>query len=89
MTAHGTAASLLVLFGVLAFAVALASPGKRRAVAVPVALELLTAAGMVRLGGDPSWRMIAAAATVLVVRRLVLTSVRKPRVTRGHSCSTH
>ncbi|MFJ8693808.1 hypothetical protein [Streptomyces roseolilacinus] len=41
----------------------------RRALAV--LLDFLTAAGLVRLAGDPSWDSILAAAAVIALRRLI------------------
>ena len=64
------ASLLCVLAGLLAGAATLASV-RRTTLAVAVALELWTAAGLLRLTGEPSMRAVATAAGVLLVRRLV------------------
>ncbi|MBB2990170.1 hypothetical protein FHR72_001638 [Mycolicibacterium iranicum] len=43
--------------------------------ALRVMLELLTAAGLLRLSVDSTWTAIAAAAAVIVLRRVVTRSV--------------
>jgi hypothetical protein len=40
--------------------------------ALAVLLDLLLAAGLLRLGADPDWRALATAAVVVAVRRLVV-----------------
>jgi hypothetical protein len=40
---------------------------------VPLVLELWTAAGLVRLAGEPSWARIATAAAIVAVRKLVMS----------------
>jgi hypothetical protein len=47
-------------------------------VALHVVLELLLAAGLLRLTGDPSWRQIVVAAVLVALRR-VLSSALPPR----------
>lgn len=44
---------------------------RRPALALGILLDLLVAAGVLRLAGDPSWPAIATAATVVAVRHLV------------------
>jgi hypothetical protein len=39
---------------------------------VPIALELWTGAGLLRLAGEPSWSRVATAALIVCVRRLIL-----------------
>jgi hypothetical protein len=39
---------------------------------VPVTMELWTAAGLLRLCGEPSWSRIATAASIIAVRHLVI-----------------
>ncbi|NYG55364.1 hypothetical protein [Nocardioides perillae] len=45
--------------------------------AVPVLLELLLAAGLLRLAADPDWRAVAAAAVLVLVRRGVTLVERR------------
>ena len=54
----------------LAAAVVLAAT-RRPLFALTVLLDLLLAAGLLRLTGDPGWTAIATAAAVVVLRRLV------------------
>jgi len=70
--------------GVVAAAVALASSGSWRA-AIGVLAELLTAAGLVRLSAEPSWNRLAAAALILVVRRLILSTLLRAPSSRTQS----
>ena len=49
---------------------------RRPSVALPVLLELLLAAGLLRLAGDPSWDTIAAVAGVVLLRRLIGAGLR-------------
>nr|MDT0657748.1 hypothetical protein [Micromonospora sp. DSM 115978] len=46
--------------------------------AVRVLLELLTAAGLLRLSGGPGWSAIAAAAAIIALRRLLAASLFAP-----------
>jgi hypothetical protein len=55
----------------LALALAL-SLRRRWRITLPITLELWTAAGLLRLCGEPSWSRIAAAASVIAVRRLIM-----------------
>jgi hypothetical protein len=80
-----TSSLILATAGVIALAF-VASPLATRKTAVPVTMELWTAAGLLRLCGEPSWTRIATAAAIIAVRRLVLwrstsrSPVRKSRV---------
>lgn len=47
--------------------------------AVPVLLELLLAAGLLRLAADPDWRAVAAAAVLVLVRQGVTRVERRSR----------
>ncbi|WP_346618588.1 DUF1622 domain-containing protein [Blastococcus montanus] len=66
----GTAAQLVagvaLLTGVWTLAIT-----RRPALALGILLDLLVAAGVLRLAGDPSWEAIATAATVVAIRHLV------------------
>lgn len=42
-------------------------------------MELWTAAGLLRLADNPSWRAISAAATVIGIRKLVLLGLSQRR----------
>lgn len=57
--------------GVLAAGVCLATTRDLRT-ALAVLLEMLTAAGLLRLAGPPSLRVTAAAGVVLLIRRLAV-----------------
>lgn len=77
-TALNLAALATTAFGLVAAAVVLAAAG-RLLPALAVLLDFLTAAGLLRLAGDPSWSTIAAAAAVITVRKLVVAGLRAPR----------
>jgi hypothetical protein len=49
---------------------------RRPAAALPVLLDLLLAAGLLRLAGDPDWRTIATAAAIVALRRLIGIGLR-------------
>ncbi len=44
---------------------------RRPALALSVLLDLLLAAGLLRLAGDPGWASIATAASIVVLRRVI------------------
>ena len=70
LLAGGVAAAALV-------AGALTLAGTRRpALALHVFLDLLLAAGLLRLVGDPDWRTIMTAAAIVVLRRLIGVGLR-------------
>ncbi|MDP9431512.1 MAG: hypothetical protein M3P91_01995 [Actinomycetota bacterium] len=72
MTA-GVVASLvpvLVASALLVAALTLLATGSPW-VALPVLLDLLLAAGLLRLSADASWRALAIAATIVTIRKLV------------------
>ena len=50
---------------------------RRPATALSVFLDLLLAAGLLRLTGDPGWPALAAAATVVALRRLIGLGLRR------------
>jgi hypothetical protein len=43
--------------------------------AAPMSLELFTAAGLLKLSQDSSWRAIACAGAIIAVRKMVTTSL--------------
>lgn len=66
----GALALLVAATALLAGAMALVVT-HRPGLALSVCLDLLLAAGLLRLVGEPSWRAITTAATVVAIRRLV------------------
>ena len=66
----GTLALLVTAAALLAGLVALAATC-RPAAALPVFLDLLVAAGLLRLAGEPSWQALATAASIILLRRLI------------------
>ena len=71
----GAAAQLLSGAALLAGGLTLAST-RRPALALSVFLDLLTAAGLLRLVGDPSWQGIATAAVIVGLRHLIGLGLR-------------
>lgn len=71
----GAAALLVTGFGLVGAAAVLARSRDGR-LAVRVLLEFLTAAGLLRLAGDPGWAQIGAAAAVVALRRLLALGLR-------------
>ncbi|MGW7356264.1 hypothetical protein ACWGI0_06225 [Streptomyces sp. NPDC054802] len=66
-----TAAMLVTVLGVASFVTAYAATRTIRS-ALPVLLDFLTAAGMIRLAADPSsWMSLVLVAAVITVRRMV------------------
>ena len=65
ITAAGLVSALAVVLGTRSWRTALV-----------VLTEFLTAAGLVRLAGAPTWTQLATAAIIVVVRRMVVTSLR-------------
>ncbi|MGY2066091.1 hypothetical protein [Blastococcus sp. SYSU DS0619] len=66
----GAAAQLVAGAAVVSALVALAAT-RRPALALGILLDLLVAAGLLRLAGDPGWQAIATAAVVIALRHLV------------------
>jgi hypothetical protein len=58
------------LLGLLSGALVLAASRDAR-LALRVLLEFLLAAGLLRLSDDPTWRQLAVAAAVVLLRRLL------------------
>lgn len=69
------AAFLVVAAAVVSAAVVLIRTRDLRR-ALPVLLDLLTAAGLIRLAGPPSWPVLASTAIVIVLRRLLAAGLR-------------
>ena len=57
--------------------------------ALPVLLDLLTAAGLLRLAATPSWNVLAVTAIVIGLRRLVTAGIRTARSAVGASTISH
>lgn len=70
MTGFADGLALLVAAGGLVAAALVLGRTRRVAVALPVLLDLLTAAGLLRLAADPDLRRLLAAALVVSVRQL-------------------
>lgn len=68
--AAGTLALAVTAAALLAGLVALATT-RRPAAALPVFLDLLVAAGLLRLVGEPGWQTLAATAAIVLLRRLI------------------
>jgi hypothetical protein len=70
---HSAGATLALLVTAAALAAGLVAllATRRPATALPVFLDLLVAAGLLRLAGEPSWQALASAAAILVLRRLI------------------
>ncbi len=54
-------------------------------VALPVLLDLLLAAGLLRLSATASWRAIATAATIVAIRKLVGLGLAAGRRTQSQA----
>jgi hypothetical protein len=63
---------VLAAAGVIVLGVAFTFGASWRA-AIPIALELWTGAGLLRLVGEPSWARIVTAAAIILIRRLILS----------------
>lgn len=66
--------------GVVAGLVALVTM-RRFGLALAAALELWTAAGLLRLTADATWKPLAAAAAIIVIRKLVASTIDRPAAT--------
>ncbi|MTE22011.1 hypothetical protein F0L17_23435 [Streptomyces sp. TRM43335] len=76
------AALTVTALGLTAALVAFAAAGRLRT-AMAVLLDFLTAAGLLRLAGDPNWDTIAAAAAVIAIRKLVAAGLYAGRPGRS------
>ena len=73
--AIGAAALATIAAAILAGALVLLRTRSLRQ-ALPVLLDLLTAAGLLRLAVAPTWSGLAVTAIVIVLRRLVTAGIR-------------
>jgi hypothetical protein len=70
------AALIVVAAAILAGALALGGTRSVRQ-ALPVLLDLLTAAGLLRLSVTPTWSALAVTAVVVALRRLTTAGLRR------------
>jgi hypothetical protein len=77
----GTTALLTIAAAILAGALVLVRTRSLRE-ALPVLLDLLTAAGLLRLAGSPSWSALAVTAIVIALRRLLTAGIRTAAASR-------
>lgn len=71
----GTLALAVTAAALVAGLVALVTT-RRPAAALPVFLDLLVAAGLLRLVGEPTWQALTTAAAVVALRRLISSGLR-------------
>ncbi|HEY0125818.1 MAG TPA: hypothetical protein VGB58_01630 [Blastococcus sp.] len=71
----GLLAGAVAAAALVAGALALGST-RRPALALSVFLDLLLAAGLLRLVGEPGWRTILTAAAIVALRRLIGAGLR-------------
>lgn len=73
--AVGLAADLVTAAAV-AMGAAVLVRTRQLSAALPVLLDLLLAAGLLRLTGEQSWSSLGAAAAIIAIRKLALAGVR-------------
>ena len=73
----GSAALVCTVLGLVAAGSVLARTRSLQQ-ALPVLLEFLLAAGLLRLGSDPTWRALVTAAVIVALRRLVMAYGMRP-----------
>ncbi|WP_432548122.1 hypothetical protein [Kineococcus sp. SYSU DK004] len=78
-------AALTVSAAALVSAVVVLLSTRRPSAALPVLLDLLTAAGLLRLAADPSWQRIAGAAAIVALRHLLVHGLHVGARTRPSS----
>ncbi len=77
MTALLLSVAVLLAAAALVAGLAVLASTRRPVTALAVLLDLLLAAGLLRLAAVDDWRGIIAAAAIVVIRRLVLTAYRR------------
>jgi len=77
---------LVVAAGLALSALTLLSTG-RIGVALPVLLDLLLAAGLLRLSATASWQAIASAAAIVLIRKLATLGITAARRARARPAS--
>lgn len=75
MTAFLTGAALLITAGGVLSACAAYLISRRISQALPVLLDFLTGAGLIRLAAEVSWSSILLAAAVVAVRKIAVIGV--------------
>ncbi|WP_199522381.1 hypothetical protein [Geodermatophilus marinus] len=78
----GAIAGAVVVAALVAGALALAVT-RRPLTALGVLLDLLVAAGLLRLAGDPDWRAVLGAAVVVTVRQVAGAGLRTAQRARS------
>lgn len=85
MTAVLEAASWVVAVAAVGIGTATLAATRRLDAALPVLLDLLLAAGLLRLAATDTWAGVGTAAAIIVVRRVVGSGMQLHRSTRfGH-----
>jgi hypothetical protein len=56
---------------------------RRFGLALAAAVELWTAAGLLRLSADGAWGAVATAATIIVIRRIVGSAIKERAAPKG------
>lgn len=69
-------------------ATAVVAVTRRLTIALPVLLDMLMAAGVLRLGADAAWSSIATAATVVVLRKVVVAGIHQASETGSDVASS-
>jgi uncharacterized membrane protein len=62
--------------GVLVFIFAILI-NKRFNYTLPLSLDFWLAAGLIRLSGSPDWTTVVSAASIIIVRKLVMLAINK------------
>ena len=78
MTAVLDLAALLVVGAARVAAAAVLASSRQPREALAVLLEFLTAAGLLRLAGTPSWSSLLTAAVIIALRRLISAGLNPP-----------
>ncbi|HEY6744350.1 MAG TPA: hypothetical protein VI357_01400 [Mycobacteriales bacterium] len=83
MTAVLDAAALLVTGAALTAAAVVLAVTRRPRQALPVLLDLLTAAGLLRLAAEPEWHRLLSAAAIVALRHLLVLGLRPAGTARS------
>lgn len=78
MTAVLDAAALVITAAAVVAALMALALTRRPREALPVLLDLLTAAGLVRLAAESQWSRLLSAAAVVALRHLIVIGLRLP-----------
>jgi len=76
LEAGAALAGLVISAAAVVAAVLALAVSRRPGLALSVFLDLLLAAGLLRLAGDPDWQAIATAAAIVAIRRLLGLGLR-------------